>query len=91
MNQHAALPEAGFIRLPQVLLLIPVSRASWWAGVKAGKYPPGVKIGARTTAWRVSDIRDLIERLSTNEVNDTPKRATAHSKTSSRCENEKLG
>ncbi len=68
--QPQTVPETGFIRLPQVLQLIPVSRASWWAGVKAGKYPPGVKIGARTTAWRVADIRDLIERLSGNEVTD---------------------
>ena len=73
MNQHTALPETGFIRLPQVLQLIPVSHASWWAGIKAGKYPPGVKIGARTTGWRVSDIRDLIERLSGNEVTDRRK------------------
>ncbi len=71
--QPQTVPETGFIRLPQVLQLIPVSRASWWAGVKAGKYPPGVKIGARTTGWRVSDIRDLIERLSGNEVTDRRK------------------
>ena len=72
------LPETGFLRLPDVLRLIPVSRASWWAGVKAGKYPPGVKIGARTMGWRVSDIRDLIERLCDNEVTDRPKHPIKH-------------
>ena len=64
------IPETGFLRLPKILELIPVSRASWWLGVKNGRYPPGVKIGARTTGWRVSDIRDLIERLSDNEATD---------------------
>ncbi len=68
MNQHAALPEIGFIRLPQVLQVIPVSRASWWAGVKTGRYPQGVKISTRVTAWRVQDIRELIERRDAGEA-----------------------
>jgi len=59
-----SLPETGFVRLPQVLNVIPVSRASWWAGVKAGKYPKAHKLGPRTTAWRVEDIRALIEQVS---------------------------
>lgn len=63
MASQSALPEAGFVRLPQILELIPVSRSSWWAGVKAGKYPAGVKLGPRTTAWRAEDVRSLIERL----------------------------
>jgi predicted DNA-binding transcriptional regulator AlpA len=56
----ATLPETGFLRLPQVLELIPVSKSTWWAGVKAGRYPAGVKLSSRTTAWRASDIRRLI-------------------------------
>ena len=39
--------------------LIPISRASWWAGVKSGKYPKPVKLGSRTTCWRESDIEKL--------------------------------
>jgi prophage regulatory protein len=53
--------EMGFWRLAMILQLIPVSKSSWWAGVKSGKYPQPVKLGPRTTAWRVSDIRALIE------------------------------
>ena len=33
-----------------------------WAGVKAGRYPKPVKLGPRITAWRVEDIRTLIEK-----------------------------
>ena len=35
-----------------------------WAGVKAGKYPRSVKLGPRTTAWRVEEILALIKGLS---------------------------
>ena len=57
------LPATGFIRLPQVLNYIPISRSSWLNGVKAGKYPPAVKLGENTTAWRVEDIQGLIKKL----------------------------
>lgn len=51
----------GFIRLPKVLLLIPISRSAWYAGIKAKIYPPGVKLSPRTTAWKLSDIQKLIK------------------------------
>jgi predicted DNA-binding transcriptional regulator AlpA len=61
MKHH--LPETGFLRLPQVLKVFPISKSSWWAGVKAGQYPKPVKLGPKTTAWRVEDIRALIANL----------------------------
>lgn len=62
------LPESGFLRLPQIIgdakrgipAVIPVSKSAWWEGCKTGRYPKPVKLGPRTTAWRVSDIRALI-------------------------------
>ena len=60
-------PE-GFLRLPEVLRIIPVSRTQWWLGVQEGRYPKGVKLAKRTTAWRVSDIRKLVENISNGEV-----------------------
>ena len=57
------LPKAGFIRLSTLLQIIPVSKSTWWAGVKSGRYPQPVRtLGARITAWRVEDIRALIEQ-----------------------------
>lgn len=41
--------------------LIPVSHATWWRGVKAGRFPQPVRLGGRVTVWRVEDIRKLIE------------------------------
>ncbi len=57
------LPQSGFVRLPGILAPngpIPVSKSTWWAGIKSGRYPKPVKLGPRITAWRVEDIRSLI-------------------------------
>ena len=54
------LPETGFVRLPTILTIFPVSKSTWWAGVKAKIYPQPVKLGAKVTAWRVDDIKALI-------------------------------
>jgi prophage regulatory protein len=57
--------EDGALRLRQILYPagpIPVSKSSWWAGVKAGIYPRPIKLGLRITAWRKSDIQALVKR-----------------------------
>jgi len=58
------LPESGYVRLSQILKVFPVSKATWWKGVKEGAYPPSVKLGKRITAWKVEDIRELMDSLS---------------------------
>lgn len=62
-NKQASLLEVGFLRLPDVLKIIPVSRSTWWSGVQEGKYPQPIKLSKRCTAWRVEDIHQLIESL----------------------------
>jgi len=62
-NQSVSLPETGYLRLPEVLKLYPVSKSTWWSGIKAGRFPAGVKLSERTTAWRVEDIRKLIDSV----------------------------
>lgn len=63
LDAQLALPPAGFLRLPQVLALFPVSRSSWWAGVASGRYPKSVKLSCRTSAWRVADILALMDSI----------------------------
>ena len=58
------LPATGFVRLPEILALFPVSETVWWEGVRTGRYPKGVKLSARCTAWRAEDIRTLIDNIS---------------------------
>jgi predicted DNA-binding transcriptional regulator AlpA len=67
-----SLPEVGFIRLPQVLTVIPVSKSSWWAGVKSGQFPQPVKLSPNCTAWRAEDIRNLIKVLSEQAHHENP-------------------
>jgi len=64
MQHPASLPRGGLVRLSQILAPngpIPVSRSSWWAGVRDGRFPPPIKLGPRTTVWRVEDILKLVE------------------------------
>lgn len=60
MQTIKELPQTGFVRLPTILAVFPVSKSTWWAGVKEGKFPQPVKLTQRTTAWRVEDIKALI-------------------------------
>lgn len=62
MDHSRPFPTTGYLRLPDVLYYFPVSKSTWWAGVKSGKYPAGRKLSDRCTAWRVEDIRALIEQ-----------------------------
>ncbi|HRO51632.1 MAG TPA: AlpA family phage regulatory protein [Alicycliphilus sp.] len=55
--------EGALLRLPAVLAKFPVSRSGWYEGVRIGRYPPPVKLGARAVAWRRSDIERLITEL----------------------------
>ena len=51
------------LRLQQVLSRYPVSKSTWWSGVKAGRFPQPVRLSERTTAWKASDIDALIASL----------------------------
>jgi prophage regulatory protein len=59
INQIIGNPKAN----PPIDPIIPVCRTSWWNGVKSGKYPQPIKLGLRSTAWRVDDIEKLIESM----------------------------
>ena len=61
MKSLELLPETGFLRLSSVLRVFPVSKSTWWAGVKIGKFPKPIKLTERTTAWKAEDIRELIK------------------------------
>jgi prophage regulatory protein len=49
-----------YLRLPQVLERIPVSKSTWWAGVKKGIFPKPVKLSTRITVWLEQDINDFM-------------------------------
>ncbi|MDQ3565914.1 MAG: AlpA family transcriptional regulator [Pseudomonadota bacterium] len=67
------LPETGFLRLTQIIgdpradppipPIFPIGKTAWWQGVQDGRYPKSIKLGPRTTVWRVEDIRKLIDTV----------------------------
>lgn len=66
MPDNEAFPQTGFVRLRAILAPggpIPVGKSTWWQGVRDGRFPKPVKLGPKTTAWRVEDIRGLIRQL----------------------------
>lgn len=61
-----SLPGTGYVRLSTILSVIPISRSSWWAGVKDGRYPQSYKLG-NCTFWKADDIRQLIAEIAETE------------------------
>jgi len=67
------LPATGFLRVWQIVghkkkkiqPLIPIGRTTFLNNVKARKWPylKPVKLGERTTAYKVEDVRRLIIEL----------------------------
>ena len=63
-NSLIPVPKSGFLRLFQIVgdskkgipPLIPVSKSTWWSGVKSGRYPKPVKISQRCTAWLAEEV-----------------------------------
>ncbi len=64
------IPSFGFLRLPQILLIFPISKSAWWEGCRTGRYPKPVKLGPRTTVWKAEDIRAFIERVNQRKDGD---------------------
>jgi prophage regulatory protein len=68
-------PETGFLRIRDIIgnpkkgipAVIPVSRTTWWAGVKSGRFPKGVD-RAGVQVWKVEDIRALAVSMTSSGV-----------------------
>ncbi len=70
------LPAAGYVRLPQLIgerarqsknkkkgtiaPPIPVCAATLWQWVADGRFPKPYKLGPRTTAWDVGEVREWL-------------------------------
>jgi predicted DNA-binding transcriptional regulator AlpA len=63
-DEMSTFPRSGFVRLSSILHPagpIPVSKSTWWAGVKDGRFPKPLKLGPRVTVWRAEDILALLK------------------------------
>lgn len=60
MNTNLKEKNNRFLRLPQVLELIPVGKATIYQLMQKGKFPKQVKLGSKLSVWRKSDIEAYI-------------------------------
>lgn len=61
LQNQPSIPAFGFLRLPQILAIIPISKSAWWEGCRTGRFPKPVKLGPRTTLWKAKEIKAFIE------------------------------
>ena len=62
MPHDFEFPASGLVRLASILAPkgpIPVSKSTWWEGVKSVRFPKPLKLGPRITVWRAEDIHEL--------------------------------
>ncbi|GHU24033.1 hypothetical protein FACS189472_17040 [Alphaproteobacteria bacterium] len=55
------MSENGFLRLPQILKLIPIGKSTLLEKVKKGEFPKQIKLGAKISVWKASDVQAYID------------------------------
>lgn len=55
------LPSNAFLRLPQVIAISGLGRATIYRRVALGRFPPPEKVTERVSAWRVGAITSWLE------------------------------
>ena len=66
IQQNKQIPK--FLRAPQVLEIIPVSKSTLWERVKTGRFPKPIKLSPGVTVWRAEDIQAYIEGVENEKV-----------------------
>ena len=61
------LPETGFCRKAQILLVFPVSSSYWDREVKLGRFPQPVKVGG-SNLWKAEEIHALLGSAANGEL-----------------------
>ncbi len=64
MTNQNEFPRTGYVRLNRILAPngpIPVSKSTWWKGVRDGRFPQPRKLGPGITVWLAEEICALYE------------------------------
>mgnify|MGYP000125422588 CR=1 FL=1 len=61
-NKPSIVSGGGLVRAREGAAILRVSRATFWRYVKLGLLPRGIRLTARCTLWRVSDIEAFVTR-----------------------------
>lgn len=54
-----ALPDSSMLAIDEVLALVGISRSTWYAGIKSGRYPPSIPIGPASPRWSLGEVRKV--------------------------------
>jgi prophage regulatory protein len=58
-------PTDALVRIGKIVGpngLIPVSRSAFYQGIRDGIYPRPVRLGKRTSAWRMSELMHVVQK-----------------------------
>ena len=61
INEKLAMPHDGYVRLPAVLAFLAIGKTAFYSGIKSGTFPQPIKLTQRTSVWRASDIRKIVD------------------------------
>lgn len=53
----ASLPPEAILRLPELITLVGLSRASIYSRASQGAFPSPIKLTAHASGWRLGDVR----------------------------------
>lgn len=57
----SSLSDDAYLRQSQLIPhVIPISASGLWSRVKHNTFPKPIKLGPKTTCWRVGDIRQWL-------------------------------
>ena len=57
------LRKQKFLRLPQILQLIPIGKLILWEEVKRDEFPKQIKLEPKTSVWKVLDIQAYMKSI----------------------------
>jgi prophage regulatory protein len=60
MHEISSQQTDRLLRLPEVESLVGLRKSAIYAGMKAGDFPPCIKLGPRAAAWPESEIQAWI-------------------------------
>ena len=60
------IDHKGFLRVSQILQILPVSRTQWFNWVRDGIAPKPVKLGNKIIAFRTVEINEFIKHIDEN-------------------------
>jgi predicted DNA-binding transcriptional regulator AlpA len=77
MDNSKKIPTTGYARLsqiignkkakPPIVPIIPVSKSTWYEGVRTGRYPKPFKHGQKVSLYRWAQISELCESIEEQE------------------------